>query len=116
MGFRSLRACLDDLERHGQLRRIDAEVDPHLELAEIQRRAYRAGAPALLFTRVKGCKFPVVCNLFGTMERTRFLFRDTLETVRHLVELKIDPGAFWRRPWRYRDVPRALWQLRPKCV
>src|SRR6185295_12959930 len=36
--------------------------------------------------------------------------------VRHLVELKIDPGAFWKNPWRYRDVPRTLWFLRPKYV
>ncbi|MCX7699418.1 MAG: UbiD family decarboxylase [Gemmataceae bacterium] len=116
MSYRSLRECVEDLERHGQLRRIAAEVDPDLELAEIQRRAYRCQAPALLFERVRGCSFPVVCNLFGTLERTRWLFRDTLTAVRHLVELKIDPAAFWRNPWRYRDVPRTLWNLRPKYV
>jgi 4-hydroxy-3-polyprenylbenzoate decarboxylase len=107
---------LDDLARHGQLRRIDAEVDPRLELAEIQRRAYRSQAPALYFAHVKGCHFRVVCNLFGTLERTRFIFRDTLTAVRHLVELKIDPAAFWRNPWRYTDVPGSLWNLRPKFV
>ncbi len=116
MGYRSLRECLNDLERHGHLRRIDAEVDAFLELAEIQRRAYRSKSPALLFTRVKGCRFPVVCNLFGTMERMRFIFRDTLDAVRHLVETKIDPMAFWKSPWRYRDVPKTLWNLRPKFV
>lgn len=116
MGYRSLHACIDDLERTGQLRRVDAEIDPHVEMAEIQRRLYRAKGPALLFTRPKGCRFPMACNLFGTMERTRFLFRDTLDRVRHLVELKIDPSAFWKRPWRYRDVPRTAWNLRPKWV
>ena len=116
MSYRSLQDCLVDLERHGQLRRIKAEVDPHLELAEIQRRAYRCQAPALLFEKVRGCQFPVVCNLFGTLERTRWLFRETLRAVRHLVELKIDPSVFWRHPWRYRDVPRTLWHLRPKEV
>lgn len=116
MGYRSLRDCLGDLESHGQLRRINVEVDPYLELAEIQRRAYRCQAPALLFERVRGCRFPVVCNLFGTRDRIRWIFRDTLAAVRHLVELKIDPGAFWRRPWRYRDVPRTVWHLRPKYV
>jgi 4-hydroxy-3-polyprenylbenzoate decarboxylase len=116
MGYRSLRACLDDLERTGQLRRVDAEVDPRLEMAEIQRRLYRAKGTALLFTRVKGCRFPMACNVFGTIERTRYLFRDTLDAVRHLVELKIDPAAFWKRPWRYRDVPKTVWNLRPKPV
>src|SRR5207244_3304520 len=75
---------------------------------------FQAGGPALLFPRVKGCRFPMASNLFGTLQRTRFLFRDTLDAVRHLVELKIDPGNFWKRPWRYRDVPRSLWHLRPK--
>ena len=58
--------------------RIEEEIDPYLEAAEIQRRVYQAGGPALLFTRVKGCRFPMVSNLFGTLERTRFLFRDML--------------------------------------
>jgi 4-hydroxy-3-polyprenylbenzoate decarboxylase len=116
MGYRSLQECVRDLERHGHLRRIDAEIDPHLEMAEIQRRVYQAQGPALLFTRVKGCRFPMVGNLFGTLERARFLFRDMLDAVRHLVELKVDPANFWKRTWRYRDVPRALWHMRPKFV
>jgi 4-hydroxy-3-polyprenylbenzoate decarboxylase len=116
MGYPSLRACIADLERSGQLRRIDEVIDPHLEAAEIQRRVYQAGGPALLFTRVKGCRFPMASNLFGTIERTRFLFRDMLRAVGHLVELKIEPAHFWKNPWRYRDVPRALWFLRPKFV
>jgi 4-hydroxy-3-polyprenylbenzoate decarboxylase len=116
MGYSSLRECLTDLQRTGQLLRVDEEVDPHLEVAEIQRRVYQAGGPALYFARVKGCRFPLVCNLFGTLERARYLFRDTLAAVRHLVELKVAPAAFWRRPWRYRDVPATLWRLRPKFV
>src|SRR5688572_7108833 len=116
MGYRSLRECVANLERAGQLVRIDTEIDPHLEAAEIQRRVYQAQGPAVLYARVKGCRFPMVSNLFGTLERTRFLFRDTLNAVRHLVELKVDPAAFWKNPWRYRDVPRALWTLRPKFV
>lgn len=116
MGYRSLRECVRDLERTRQLVRIETEIDPYLEAAEVQRRVYQAKGPALLFTRVKGCRFPMVSNLFGTIERTRFLFRDMLSAVRHLIELKIDPGAFWKNPWRYRDVPRVLWYMRPKFV
>jgi 4-hydroxy-3-polyprenylbenzoate decarboxylase len=116
MGYRSLRDCIDDLHRNGQLVRIDEEIDPFLEAAEIQRRVYQAQGPAVFFAHVKGCRFPMVSNLFGTRERIRFLFRDTLDAVRRLVELKIDPGAFWKRPWRYRNVPFTLWHLRPKFV
>src|SRR5262249_58545612 len=116
MGYRSLRECVADLERAGQLVRIAQEIDPYLEAAEVHRRVYQAGGPAVLFEHVKGCRFPMVSNLFGTLDRTRFLFRDTLEAVRHLVELKVEPAAFWKNPWRYRDVPFTLWRLRPKFV
>src|SRR6476646_7516414 len=91
MGYRTLRDCVDDLEKNGQLQRIKAEVDARLEIAEIQRRVCAAEGPALLFERVKGCRFPVVCNLFGTIGRARFMFRDTLERVRRIIELKVDP-------------------------
>ncbi len=111
MGYRSLQECVADLERHRQLIRIDAEIDPCLEAAEIQRRVYAAGGPALLFANVKGCRFPMVSNLFGTLDRTRFMFRDALEAVRHLVELKIDPSQLAQRPFRYLDVPRTLWSM-----
>ena len=111
MGYRNLQQCVRDLEKTGQLIRIDQEIDPHLEAAEIQRRVYLASGPAVFFSRVKGSRFPMVSNLFGTLERTRFLFRDALEAVRHLVELKIDPNAFFKNPWRYRDVPSSLWHM-----
>jgi 4-hydroxy-3-polyprenylbenzoate decarboxylase len=114
MGYRNLAACVADLERHKQLVRIDAEVDPHLELAEIQRRLYQAGAPAVLFTRVRGTRFPMLANLFGTIERTRFLFRDAIGGVRKLVELKTDPGNLARRPWRYAGAPWTALKMLPR--
>ncbi|MCY1065746.1 UbiD family decarboxylase [Nannocystis sp. RBIL2] len=114
--YRSLRECVADLERHGHLARVDVEVDPHLEAAEIQRRVFEAGGPALLFPRVKGSAFPMVSNLFGTAERTRFLFRDTLARVKQLVALRGDPGAVMRRPWRYAGLVRTAWHARPKFV
>ena len=102
-----------DLERHGHLRRVEVPVDPRLEIAEIQRRVYQAGGPALLFSNVIGCRFPMVSNLFGTIERARFMFRDTLAAVRKLVELRTDPGALARRPWRYLGVPLTALRMRP---
>jgi 4-hydroxy-3-polyprenylbenzoate decarboxylase len=114
MGYRNLKQCVTDLERAGQLARVPDEIDPHLEAAEIQRRVYAAQGPAILYERVRGCKFPMVSNLFGTPERVRFMYRDALEAVRHLIELKIDPGAFRRDPLRYRDVFGPLWSMRPR--
>lgn len=98
MGYSSLAECARDLERHGHLVRVKEEVDPHLEMAAIHLRVHERGGPALLFENVKGSPFPAVSNLFGTMERGRFLFRDTLERVRMLVALKYDPMAALRSP------------------
>lgn len=114
MGYATLRECVEDLERHGHLVRIDAEIDPHLELAEIQRRAYAAGAPALYFARVKGTAFPVLGNLFGTLPRARFIFRDALASVQRLIELKADPSRPLRQPLRYLGVPWTAWTMLPK--
>lgn len=116
MGYASLRACVDDLERSGQLVRIHEEVDARLEAAEVHRRVWRAGGPALLFERVKGCRFSMVSNLFGTIERARFLFRDALSAVKRLVELKVDPSVLARRPWRYAGVPLTALRLLPRRV
>ncbi len=116
MGYRSLSDCVRDLESTGQLVAIDQEVDPYLEVAAIQRRVYQAGGPALLFRRAKGTAFPILGNLFGTLDRSKYLFRDTLESVRRLVELKVEPNALAKNPWRYRGLPRTLWRLRPRRV
>jgi len=116
MGYRNLRQCVDDLERAGMLVRIDAELDPRLEIAEVQRRLYRACGPAVLFTRVKGCSFPLLGNLFGTPERARFLFRDALDAVRTLVRLKIDPREILRRPWRHFGTAFTALHMLPRQV
>lgn len=99
MGYASLNACVLDLERSGRLVRVREEVDPHLEMAAIHLRVHERGGPALLFEQVRGCRFPATSNLFGTLERARFLFRDTLSRVQALVELKYDPVRAIRRPF-----------------
>ncbi len=116
MAFHSTRACVDALARAGQLVRIEHEVDPHLEAAEIQRRVYAAGGPAILFTRVKGSRFPMVSNLFGTMQRAELIFADALERVRRVVELKVDPSAGMKRPWRYWSAPFTALTMLPRVV
>src|SRR5688572_1296644 len=72
--MRNLRHLLDRLRREGDLVEIDAEVDPHLEMAEVHRRVIAAGGPALLFKRPKGADIPVVTNLFGTKKRVDLAF------------------------------------------
>jgi 4-hydroxy-3-polyprenylbenzoate decarboxylase len=112
----SLRRLLIDLEQAGHLVRLDDEIDARLEAAEIQRRVYASGGPAVWFTRVKDCRFGMVSNLFGTIERARYLFRHTYENVRRAIELKIDPTALMRNPLRYLSAPFIGWRMRPRYV
>jgi len=116
MGFRSLRDCTDALRQEGQCVVIDHPVDPHLEIAEIQRRLFRAGGPAVLFARPKGTEFPVLVNLYGTKRRIERIFADSLDRVRRLVELKIDPTAALRKPTRYWRSPVDALAMLPRSV
>jgi 4-hydroxy-3-polyprenylbenzoate decarboxylase len=116
MAHASLSDCLDDLDRGGHLMRIETEVDAELEAAEIHRRVFRARGPALHFTRVKGCRFSMASNLFGTLERARYMFRHTLESVRRLVELKVDPSVIWKHPLRYALTPLTALRMLPRKV
>ena len=67
--FTDLRDFIATLEAEGQLVRITAEVDPHLEMTEIADRTFRAGGLALLFETPKGSNMPVLANSFGTETR-----------------------------------------------
>jgi 4-hydroxy-3-polyprenylbenzoate decarboxylase len=91
MHYSSLEQCLLDLEQNGHLIRIKEEVDPYLEMAAIHLRVYEAGGPAILFEKVKGSKFRAASNIFGTIERSKFIFRKTFTKVQKLIELKGNP-------------------------
>ena len=116
MGFRSLRDCVGALRTEGECVVIDHPVDPHLEIAEIQRRLFRAGGPAVLFTHPRGTAFPVLVNLYGTHKRIERIFADTFDRVRRLVELKIDPTAALRNPARYWRSPFDALAMLPRSV
>ncbi|HVX51406.1 MAG TPA: UbiD family decarboxylase [Chitinophagaceae bacterium] len=98
MVYASLEQCLFDLEKNGHLARIKEEVDPHLEMAAIHLRVHEAGGPALLFENVKGSPYRAASNIFGTLERSRFIFRETFESVQQLIALKSDPFKALKHP------------------
>ncbi len=127
MQYSSLRAYLADLEKNGQLIRIKQEVDPDLEMAEIHRRIRSGGSgknetgkdggPAILFEKVKGSPFPCVSNLYGTAERTKFLFRKTWPRVKKAFELKANSKNFFKNPLRYLvDMPLFALSALPRKV
>jgi 4-hydroxy-3-polyprenylbenzoate decarboxylase len=71
MPYKDLREFIRVLEKKGLLTRITAEVDPVLEIAEINDRIVKKVGPALLFENPKNSKFPCVVNLFGSYERMK---------------------------------------------
>ena len=101
MGYRDLREFVRKLENEGELRRVKAEVDPVLEIAEVVQRLRReaihgenspaqqskdigeaahagpnpAGlGPALLFEKPKGSRYPLLINAFGSIRRMELAF------------------------------------------
>lgn len=105
MAYKSLRACLLDLEKNGHLKRISEEVDPDLEMAEIHKQVFDNKGPALLFEKVKGSPFMAASNIYGTNERTAFIFRKTLPKVKKVVLLKSDPTLLFKNPLGFLSAP-----------
>ncbi|XZF14899.1 UbiD family decarboxylase [Chitinophagaceae bacterium MMS25-I14] len=114
MPYRSLEECLNDLERTGQLVRVKEEVDPYLEMASIHLRVHEAKGPAILFERVKGSKYRAASNIFGTLDRSKFIFRDTLAMVQKIIALKNDPVQALKQPFKNIDTGLAALKAFPK--
>jgi len=100
MPFDSLRAYVDALRKAGDVHVVSAQVDPYLEIAEISDRVVKAGGPALLFTNVKGSRFPVLTNQFGSQRRMAAAFDAArLDDVGARIRTMLDitpPGASLR--------------------
>lgn len=115
--YKSMQEVVKDLEANNMLLRIKHEVDPNLEVAEIHRQVYDKQGPAIFFEKIKGSPFPGLSNLYGTIERTEFLFRKTLPKVKKVIELKADPTRLLKNPLRYIGAPfTALTALPMKSI
>jgi 4-hydroxy-3-polyprenylbenzoate decarboxylase len=112
MSYPSLEHCLLDLEKNGHLVRINEEVDPHLEMAAIHLRVYASKGPALLFERVKGSRFRAASNIFGSLERSQFIFRKSMSAIESLIKIKQDPTALMQNPLQALSIlPNAIHAL-----
>lgn len=100
--FSDLRDFIQALEKAGELKRISAEVDPHLELTEICDRTLKKNGPALLFENPKGYSIPVLGNLFGTPKRVAMAMgQEDVESLRDVGKLlaflkEPEPPAGWK--------------------
>jgi len=100
MTYRKTKDLIQDLEKQGQLVRITDEVDPCLEMAEIQRRVYKAGGPAVLFEKVKDSPFSAVSNLYGTHDRIRYIFRNTINPLKIFMHIVGSPQEAFKHPFK----------------
>ncbi|EMY79098.1 UbiD family decarboxylase [Leptospira weilii serovar Ranarum str. ICFT] len=101
MKIRSTGEFVRELQRQKELLVIEEEVDPILELAEIQRRVVSKRGPAILFKNVKGSRFSVATNLYGSSKRMKIAFgedpiqfvKKIAHTIRHI--LPPTPSKIW---------------------
>jgi 4-hydroxy-3-polyprenylbenzoate decarboxylase len=85
-------------------------------MSSIQLRAYEKGAPAILFEKIKGCEFRALSNLFGDVNRSKFLFRDTMDMVQRIALLKKDPILALKNPTKYFSTPKHLLNALPRKI
>jgi len=120
MDYKDLRDFIQYLESIGELKRIQHQVDPYLEITEISDRTLKAGGPALLFENPKGSDIPVLTNLFGTAKRVALgMGRETTESLREIGKLlaylkEPDPPKGMKDAWEKLPVFKQVLNMAPK--
>ena len=114
MSYKSLSDCIADLDKNRHLIRVKEEVDPNLEMAAIHLRVHEAGGKAILFENLKGCKYQAISNIFGTLERSKFIFRAHFEDIKRLIELKNNPAKALKHPFKYAGLVAQARKALPK--
>jgi len=122
MKYTDLRDFIAHLEQRGELKRINVEVDPVLEMTEICDRVLRAGGPALLFENPKGSDMPVLANLFGTPQRVAFgMGEESVEALREVGQLlaflkEPEPPKGLKDAWQKMPIFKQVLNMAPKVV
>lgn len=120
MKYKDLRDFLVQLEQRGDLKRVDIEVDPHLEMTEICDRLLKQAGPAVLFERPAGHTIPVLGNLFGTPERVALgMGQTSVSALREVGKLlaylkEPDPPKGLRDAWEKLPVLKQVLNMAPK--
>jgi len=122
MQYKDLRDFIRQLEAAGELKRIQVEVDPNLEITEICDRTLRSGGPALLFENVKGSEFPLLGNLFGTPKRVAMgMGEESVEALRDVGKLlanlkEPEPPRGMKDAWDKLPLYRKVLDMAPKEI
>ena len=120
MKYKDLRDFITQLETMGELKRIQTEIDPALEMTEICDRILKAQGPAVLFENPKGHSMPVLGNLFGTPKRVALgMGQESVEALREVGKLlaylkEPDPPKGLRDAWDKLPVLKQVMNMTPK--
>ncbi|WON75083.1 4-hydroxy-3-polyprenylbenzoate decarboxylase [Nitrosospira sp. Is2] len=120
MKYKDLRDFIAQLEHQGELKRVTAEIDPHLEMTEICDRVLKAGGPAILFEKPKGHTIPVLGNLFGTPRRVAMgMGQESVEALREVGKLlaylkEPEPPKGLMDAWEKFPVLKQVLNMAPK--
>ncbi|MEQ1779298.1 MAG: 4-hydroxy-3-polyprenylbenzoate decarboxylase [Nitrosomonas sp.] len=120
MKYKDLRDFIAQLEAMGELKRIQTEIDPALEMTEICDRILKAQGPAVLFENPKGHSMPVLGNLFGTPKRVALgMGQESVEALREVGKLlaylkEPDPPKGLRDAWDKLPVLKQVMNMTPK--
>jgi 4-hydroxy-3-polyprenylbenzoate decarboxylase len=122
MKYKDLRDFIAQLEQRGELKRIQYEADPDLEITEICDRTLKQEGPALLFESPKGYDIPLLGNLFGTPHRVAMgMGEESVAALRELGKLlaylkEPEPPKGMRDAWEKAPVFKQVLNMAPKMV
>ena len=122
MKYKDLRDFIVQLEKRGELKRINVEVDPYLEMTEICDRTLRAKGPALLFENVKNSSVPVLANLFGTPKRVAMgMGEDSVDALHEVGKLlaflkEPEPPKGMKDAWEKLPVFKQVLNMAPRVI
>ncbi|NOQ88917.1 MAG: 3-octaprenyl-4-hydroxybenzoate decarboxylase, partial [Gammaproteobacteria bacterium] len=122
MKYTDLRDFIEQLEAQGELKRIQHEVDPYLEITEICDRTLKAEGPALLFENVKNSSVPILANLFGTPKRVAMgMGEENVEALREVGKLlaflkEPEPPKGMKDAWDKLPIFKQVLNMAPKEI
>jgi 4-hydroxy-3-polyprenylbenzoate decarboxylase len=122
MKYKDLRDFLAQLEQRGELKRVNIEIDPRLEMTEICDRLLKQAGPAVLFERPTGHTISVLGNLFGTAERVALgMGQSSVSALREVGKLlaylkEPDPPKGLRDAWDKLPVLKQVLNMAPKQI
>lgn len=111
-----LVSIVEDLKKANELIVISEEVDPELVMAAIHLKVYAQQGPAILFEKVKGSDYQAMSNIFGTIKRSKYIFRKQWDKVEQTIAIRNNPMSAIKRPFAHIHTAFAAINALPRKV